>query len=119
LQNLFELLSFLATVIFPRPEQFRYPALMSAVAVLVAGILYAEFVRRRRGHLLHVSGACGACCAEDREGKASGRGRWKWRRIGVRSSVAENVDTDVDVDMDIDMDVDVGGGRQPRDRLLG
>ena len=55
LQNIFELASFTSTLVFPRPEEFRYPALLSAVAVLIAGSLYAEFVRRRRGHLLHTS----------------------------------------------------------------
>ncbi|KAI9670922.1 MAG: hypothetical protein M1817_003807 [Caeruleum heppii] len=55
LQNLFELLSFAATAIFPRPEQFRYPVLMSSLAVLASACLYTDHVRRRRGHLLHPS----------------------------------------------------------------
>ena len=55
LQNLFELGSYATTVGFSRPNQFRYPALMSAVAVQVAAMLFALFVRQRRGHLLHVS----------------------------------------------------------------
>ncbi|KAH0589696.1 hypothetical protein H2248_005419 [Termitomyces sp. 'cryptogamus'] len=53
-QNIFELGSYIMTMIFARPEQFRYPVLMSSVAVLVAGILYACFLRKRRGHLLHM-----------------------------------------------------------------
>jgi iron-regulated transporter 1 len=54
-QNMFEMLAFLSTVIFPRPEDFRIPAAISALAVAVAAVLYACFVRDRRGHLLHAS----------------------------------------------------------------
>ncbi|KAM0723125.1 hypothetical protein Q7P37_001325 [Cladosporium fusiforme] len=54
-QNIFEMLAFLSTIIFPRPEQFKYPAAMSAGAVGAAALLYACFVRGRRGHLLHMS----------------------------------------------------------------
>lgn len=53
-QNLFELVTFLTTIIFPRPEQFRIPACVSFVAVCTAGALYALYVRDRRGHLLHL-----------------------------------------------------------------
>ncbi|KAF8531418.1 Ferroporti-1 [Gautieria morchelliformis] len=56
-QNAFELCSYALTIIFARPDQFRYPVSMSSVVVLVAGGLYALFVRKRRGHLLHLS-AC-------------------------------------------------------------
>ncbi|KAK4995205.1 hypothetical protein LTR66_004929 [Elasticomyces elasticus] len=54
-QNAFELLAFASTIVFPKPEQFRYPAVISAAAVASAGVLYALFVRQRRGHLLHAS----------------------------------------------------------------
>ncbi|KAK8173375.1 Ferroporti-1 [Phyllosticta citrichinensis] len=55
LQNLFELLSFALTVVFPRPDQFVWPVLISAAAVAVAAACFAAFVRMRRGHLLHAS----------------------------------------------------------------
>ncbi|KAI6908984.1 putative Ferriportin iron efflux transporter [Hortaea werneckii] len=55
LQNAFEMLAFLSTIVFPRPEQFKYPAAISASAVATACVLYAIFVRARRGHLLHFS----------------------------------------------------------------
>jgi iron-regulated transporter 1 len=55
LQNVFEMLAFLSTVVFPRPEDFRFPAAISALAVATAAVLYACFVRDRRGHLLHPS----------------------------------------------------------------
>ncbi|KAL2358487.1 iron-regulated transporter [Cryomyces antarcticus] len=53
-QNMFELCSYASTLVFFRPEQFRYPVLMSCVATFISGALYAAFVRRRRGHLLHM-----------------------------------------------------------------
>jgi len=52
-QNFFELCSFASTTVFARPDQFRYPALMSVIAVYVAEATYAKFVKGRRGHLLH------------------------------------------------------------------
>ncbi|KAF3763979.1 putative iron-regulated transporter [Cryphonectria parasitica EP155] len=52
-QNLFEMLSYATTVVFSRPDQFRYPVVISAVAVYIAGGLYAYFLRKRRGHLFH------------------------------------------------------------------
>ncbi|RMY03240.1 hypothetical protein D0868_07565 [Hortaea werneckii] len=55
LQNAFEMLAFLSTIVFPRPEQFKVPAAISASAVATACVLYAIFVRARRGHLLHLS----------------------------------------------------------------
>ncbi|EKM51756.1 uncharacterized protein PHACADRAFT_212379 [Phanerochaete carnosa HHB-10118-sp] len=55
LQNLFELLSFGTTVVFARPEQFKFPVIISSAAVAVSAFLFAFFVRKRRGHLFHVS----------------------------------------------------------------
>ncbi|KUI63324.1 Solute carrier family 40 member 1 [Cytospora mali] len=52
-QNLFEMLSYLTTIIFSRPEQFRWPLLISVGAVYTAGGLYSCFLRKRRGHLFH------------------------------------------------------------------
>ena len=54
-QNAFELCSYISTVIFSHPEQFQWPGLLSVIAVYTAGVLYAAFVRKRRGHLLHLS----------------------------------------------------------------
>ncbi len=55
LQNLFELLSYVTTIIWSSPRQFRYPVVLSAAAVYAAAALYAVFLRRRRGHLVHLS----------------------------------------------------------------
>lgn len=54
LQNFFELCAFASTVVFPKPQQFCYPALLSLAAVYCSAALYAKFVRDRRGHLLHM-----------------------------------------------------------------
>lgn len=54
-QNTFELLSFASTVVFSRPDQFKIPAAISAAAVVLAGLMYAFFVRQQRGHLFHAS----------------------------------------------------------------
>ncbi|KAL1853394.1 hypothetical protein Plec18170_005391 [Paecilomyces lecythidis] len=59
LQNVFELLSFASTIVFPLPEQFKYPVLISYSAVAVATICFAVYVRRERGHLLHTSKCLG------------------------------------------------------------
>lgn len=53
-QNAFELLSYVSTIIWSRPNQFRYPILLSAVAVYTSAFLYGLFLRRRRGHLVHM-----------------------------------------------------------------
>ena len=52
-QNAFELLSYVTTIIWSRPNQFRYPVLVSVIATYVSGFLFGKFLRRRRGHLLH------------------------------------------------------------------
>lgn len=55
LQNFFELLSFATTIIFYRPEDFKYPVYISAGAVALSAACFAGFVRQKRGHLLHTS----------------------------------------------------------------
>jgi len=63
LQNFFELCSYALTMVYARPSQFGNPLVCSVVSVFVAGVLYAHFVRKRRGHLFHVS-----CCEKPRLG---------------------------------------------------
>ncbi|KAK0725504.1 Ferroporti-1 [Lasiosphaeris hirsuta] len=69
-QNLFEMFSYLTTVIFSRPDQFRWPVVISVVSVYVSGGLYAMFVRKRRGHLFHAPPS--ACMCTKRESRTSG-----------------------------------------------
>ncbi|EOD52641.1 putative iron-regulated protein [Neofusicoccum parvum UCRNP2] len=40
-QNLFELLSYVSTIVFSRPNQFQWPAVISAAAVYLAGAITA------------------------------------------------------------------------------
>lgn len=53
-QNLFEMFSYVTTIVFSDPKQFQWPVVISVIAVYMAGGMYAYFVRRRRGHLIHV-----------------------------------------------------------------
>jgi len=78
-QNAFELLGFASTIVFSRPDQFRFPAAISAGSVAVASVFYALFVRRARGHLVHVSD-----CVKGRGQKGSERQQRQssgWRRV--------------------------------------
>ncbi|ROW02513.1 hypothetical protein VMCG_06005 [Cytospora schulzeri] len=52
-QNLFEMLSYITTIVFPRPDEFQWPFVISVGAVYTAGGMYAYFLSQRRGHLLH------------------------------------------------------------------
>jgi len=61
LQNFFELLSFASTIVFPDASQFEYPVMISLSAALVADCCYAGYVRKERGHLIHLS----SCMKED------------------------------------------------------
>lgn len=71
-QNVFEMLAFLSTIVFPRPEQFKIPAAISATAVATAALLFAYFVRKRRGHLLHASR-----CLERHQSPKQRHTRWE------------------------------------------
>lgn len=53
-QSVFEICSYTSTIVFSRPDQFKWPALISIIAVTVAGCLYTIFVRIQRGHLVHL-----------------------------------------------------------------
>ena len=69
-QNFFELCSWASTIVFTNSEEFRWPALMSGVAVMVAAVFYASFVRAQRGHLVHWSR-----CMGEKGGGGQGRNR--------------------------------------------
>lgn len=58
LQNFFELCTFAMTIIWSKPEHFKYPATISLAGVYVAVACYARFVRLERGHLLHMPSCC-------------------------------------------------------------
>jgi iron-regulated transporter 1 len=52
-QNVCDLLSWALTIIWSDPNSFQWPVVISVAAVYIAGGLYASFLRRRRGHLIH------------------------------------------------------------------
>ncbi|KAH8690406.1 Ferroporti-1 [Phaeosphaeriaceae sp. PMI808] len=54
LQSAFELISYASTIVFFRPKQFKWPVLISVIAVTMASSAYTLYVRLRRGHLLHL-----------------------------------------------------------------
>lgn len=51
--NVFELCHHVSVVVFSRPEQFKYLAAGSLIAVATSAVMYAGWVRRQRGHLVH------------------------------------------------------------------
>ncbi|KAI1386972.1 Ferroporti-1 [Hypoxylon trugodes] len=51
--NVFELLGAGAAIAFPRTDQYRWLALASLITVVISWIMYAAWVRHRRGHLVH------------------------------------------------------------------
>jgi iron-regulated transporter 1 len=53
-QNVFDLLSWILTIIWSNPASFQWPVLISVVAVYTAGGLYTYYLRRRWGHLVHL-----------------------------------------------------------------
>ncbi|KAF1971671.1 hypothetical protein BU23DRAFT_569829 [Bimuria novae-zelandiae CBS 107.79] len=64
LQNLFELCSFATTMVWAKPEEFKWPVWVSGSVVAVSAACFAAFVRGKRGHLLHTSR-----CLEKRSGR--------------------------------------------------
>ncbi|RTE85378.1 hypothetical protein BHE90_000009 [Fusarium euwallaceae] len=53
-QNAFEVLSYASTIFFYRPNEFKWPSLLSVVAVTSASVAYTIYIYHRRGHLLHL-----------------------------------------------------------------
>jgi iron-regulated transporter 1 len=88
LQNVFEMIAFASTIAFPKPDQFKYPATLSAGAVAIAGVLYAIFVRSRRGHLLH-------CQCVDRHRHKHRDYAHRWMRLEDQEP-AEYIDDDAE-----------------------
>lgn len=42
-------------MIFARPDQFKYPTLISVLAISTASFAYTIFARIRRGHIMHLN----------------------------------------------------------------
>ncbi|KAH7026507.1 uncharacterized protein B0I36DRAFT_366064 [Microdochium trichocladiopsis] len=71
--NVFELAGAMASIAFPDPRQYPYLASASLAACVLSWALYAGWVRRRRGHLVHcdkmediIVGAGGGRCLKGR-----------------------------------------------------
>ncbi|KAI0880378.1 uncharacterized protein GGS22DRAFT_175119 [Annulohypoxylon maeteangense] len=64
--NIFELLGASAAIAFPRTEQYRWLALASLMTVIVSWIMYAFWVRRERGHLVHWEKLAQGFCSSGR-----------------------------------------------------
>ena len=57
-QSTFDLLSYVATIVWSHPTQFKYPATISVLAVAVASLTYTRFVLKERKHLFHFEKMC-------------------------------------------------------------
>ncbi|KAI2622920.1 Ferroporti-1 [Hypomontagnella submonticulosa] len=64
--NVFELLGAGAAIAFPRTEQYRWLALASLVSVMISWVMYAAWVRRQRGHLVHWEKLAQGFCVSER-----------------------------------------------------
>ncbi|KAI5370427.1 putative ferroportin-1, MFS transporter superfamily [Septoria linicola] len=88
LQNIFEMLAFASTIVFSKPSEFRFPATISAGAVALAGVLYAGFVRSRRGHLVHI------CRCLDRHEMRKNHHHW-WQTRPEAEPLVEDADRSI------------------------
>lgn len=64
--NIFELFGAGAAIAFPRTEQYKWLALASLVSVWLSWIMYAAWVRRKRGHLVHWEKLTEGLCVGER-----------------------------------------------------
>ncbi|KAI1467424.1 Ferroporti-1 [Daldinia caldariorum] len=64
--NIFELLGAGAAIAFPRTEQYKWLAFASLVSVLISWVMYAGWVRRQRGHLIHWEKLTQGLCVNER-----------------------------------------------------
>lgn len=73
-QNVFELLSYCSTIVFFKPEQFKWPSMISVTAISCASLCYTIFVYRKRGHLLHMDKIAAVMCTSWAQERAMYRG---------------------------------------------
>lgn len=59
--SFFELCQHLMGIFWGRPEDFKWIASVSFMAVLISSIAYAGWVRHRRGHLIHWENVTKCC----------------------------------------------------------
>ena len=90
LQNFWEMLSFVGTIVFSRPDQFRYPALVSFCAVAISAACFAAFVRKERGHLIHLSQCLGG--EKDRYRRVPDEEESELRQLSAGDSRTESLE---------------------------
>ena len=54
LQNIADLVKYIVTIILSQPRQFRWAALVSFISVCMGVCSYVVYVKRERGHILHL-----------------------------------------------------------------
>jgi len=54
LQNFLDLFKYVMIIAFPQPSAFKYTAMLSFGAVVTGACLYLIYLRRERGHVVHV-----------------------------------------------------------------
>ncbi|GHJ86546.1 hypothetical protein NliqN6_2948 [Naganishia liquefaciens] len=53
MENAFDLAKYLVVLVFNKPDQYRWTAMISLVAVMVAGVTYSTYLYQVRGHVFH------------------------------------------------------------------
>jgi len=97
LQNFWEMLSFAATIAFPRPDQFKYPAVVSFCAVFSSAACFAAFARKERGHLIHLSHCLGG--EKDRYSRIPDEEQVELMQSSASASPAESLENQQQEDM--------------------
>jgi iron-regulated transporter 1 len=82
--SLFELCNYILAIIFNKPDQFKWIAVISWCAVAVSTVCYAGWVWKERGHLVHWEklGMMGKGCECVGVRLGYRGGRTVWRRVG-------------------------------------
>ncbi|GAA5914652.1 uncharacterized protein JCM6883_001031 [Sporobolomyces salmoneus] len=55
LQNCLDLIKYVVTIIFNKPEQFKWAVVISFASVILGALCYLIYVRKERGHLIHLN----------------------------------------------------------------
>ncbi|GAA5840724.1 hypothetical protein JCM5353_005745 [Sporobolomyces roseus] len=54
LQNMLDLIKYVVTIIFNKPDQFKWAVVISFASVILGALCYLIYVRKERGHLIHL-----------------------------------------------------------------
>ena len=64
--SVMDMLHYVLVIVAPRPEHFRYLAIVSIIMVVLGYIQYAAYVRKVRGHFFHFGKLFGKCRGKQR-----------------------------------------------------